>query len=77
MLGMTAIPALIFFFLLLTVPESPRWLMIKGDIEKARKKLIQILGNEAALDEIKDIEETVALEKESWRTALTRESNAP
>lgn len=71
MLGMTAIPALIFFVLLLTIPESPRWLMIKGDLEKAQKRIIDILGGEAATDEIKEIEETVALEKESWRTALT------
>ena len=71
MLGMTAVPALIFFLLLLTVPESPRWLMTKGNLEIARKKLIQILGSEEALDEIKEIEETTALEKESWRIALT------
>jgi len=73
MLGMTAVPALIFFILLMTVPESPRWLMIKGDPEKARKKLIRIFGSEDALAEIKDIEETVALENESWRSALTPE----
>jgi SP family arabinose:H+ symporter-like MFS transporter len=71
MLGMTAIPALAFFFLLLTIPESPRWLMVKGRFEKAQKSLIKILGSEAASAEIKEIEETLEMGKVSWRISLS------
>jgi SP family arabinose:H+ symporter-like MFS transporter len=38
MLGIVAIPALIFFVLLFFTPETPRWLILhKGDIIEARK----------------------------------------
>jgi sugar porter (SP) family MFS transporter len=38
MLGIVAIPALIFFILLFLTPETPRWLILyKGDINEARK----------------------------------------
>lgn len=40
MLGIEAIPALLFFFFVLGVPESPRWLIHKkNDMERARKIL--------------------------------------
>lgn len=40
MLGVVAIPALIYTILVLFVPESPRWLMVhKGDYDTARKTL--------------------------------------
>jgi MFS transporter, SP family, arabinose:H+ symporter len=64
-------PGAAVLFLLLTVPESPRWLMIRGDLEKARKKIIKMLGSEAASEEMRDIEEMTTLGKESWKTALT------
>jgi len=38
MLGIVAMPALIFFILLFFTPETPRWLILhKGDIDEARK----------------------------------------
>lgn len=35
MFGSESLPALLYFLLLLFVPESPRWLMMKGEREKA------------------------------------------
>ena len=37
MLGSEAIPAFLFFVLLLLIPESPRWLALNGQKEKARE----------------------------------------
>ena len=38
MLGVVAIPSLLFFLMLFITPETPRWLILhKGDIEKAKK----------------------------------------
>ena len=40
MLGVEAIPALIYLILVIRVPQSPRWLLIhKGDLSSARKVL--------------------------------------
>ena len=53
----SAIPAALFFILLFFVPETPRFLAIKGKDEKALKVLIKVSGKEDAqkiLDEIKD-----------------------
>lgn len=37
MLGSEALPAILFFILLLVIPESPRWLALNGYAEKARE----------------------------------------
>jgi sugar porter (SP) family MFS transporter len=43
MLGVLAIPSLIYTFMVITVPESPRWLIsIKNDLPAAKKVLSQI-----------------------------------
>jgi sugar porter (SP) family MFS transporter len=56
MFGVEAIPAAMFFFLLLIVPESPRWLIGRGQTDKA-KSIIQQLGT----DEGRGVEEEVNL----------------
>ena len=52
MLGLGAVPALIFLCSLFLVPESPRWLLLKGEEEKAAAILIRIDGAAAARNEI-------------------------
>ena len=37
MLGMDAVPATLYFFLLFVVPESPRWLFGQGQTEQHAK----------------------------------------
>jgi len=44
MLGMQLIPAGIFFLLLLFIPESPRWLLMHNQIDKARKIIFKLTG---------------------------------
>ena len=65
MLGIQAIPAVLFFLLLFIVPESPRWLIGKGQFDKA-KSILQKL----CTDETCNVEEDVqiirkAIEEES------------
>jgi SP family xylose:H+ symportor-like MFS transporter len=49
MLGSEAVPALLFLGLLLTVPETPRWLTMKGRTDAARAVLVR-LGDKARAD---------------------------
>jgi MFS transporter, SP family, arabinose:H+ symporter len=55
MLGTSIVPALLFLFLLLFVPESPRWLTKKGDEAGAFRVLRKIVTDEKAQKEISDI----------------------
>ncbi len=57
-----AYPALAFLLLVVFIPESPRWLMMKTRVEDARKVFSNIGGMEYAATEIKAIE---AAEKRS------------
>ena len=47
MLGSETLPALLFFFIIFFIPESPKWLVIKGKLDKASKVLSHIYTNEA------------------------------
>ncbi len=70
MLGMEAIPAITFFILVTTIPKSPRWLVVKGKIDRATNILNRIIGSESAALEIRDIKETMTLKKESVKMLL-------
>ncbi|WP_431292288.1 sugar porter family MFS transporter [Pedobacter sp. P26] len=52
MLGLGALPALIFLLALFVVPESPRWLLTRGRKDLAERILIKIDGEAAARKEL-------------------------
>ena len=46
MLGSETLPALLFLFIIFFIPESPKWLIIKGKSSEATAVLSRILGSE-------------------------------
>jgi sugar porter (SP) family MFS transporter len=63
MFGLTALPALLFFLGMFTVPESPRWLSKNGRPERARRILTRIGGARHADAALADIRSTLAQEE--------------
>jgi len=63
MLGVEAIPALIYFSTLFIVPKSPRWLFRKGNRIQARITLEKIGGIEYAKNSLAEIQESFQRQK--------------
>lgn len=70
MLGSNIIPALLFFILLLFVPESPRWLIKEDKSEEAKLILARVNGMQKAIIEINDIRNTISEENGSFKGLL-------
>lgn len=69
MLGLESFPALLYFLLLFFVPNSPRWLFLKGREEEAMNVLTRINGPDEAQSILKSIKENA---KEKKPDILTR-----
>lgn len=66
-----AIPSAIFFVLLFTVPESPRWLAGKGKLEIALSILEKLLGKKAGQTEFAAVVKSVSAGSEKSLPLLT------
>ena len=65
MLVVMAAPALLLFFSLFFVPESPRWLVGNKRSDEALQVLIKTTGKESATNELKEIEESLKTKEEA------------
>ena len=63
MLAIPSLPAVLLWIGMLGVPESPRWLIVKGRVGEALDVLKKIREEKRAQKELEEIKETIALEK--------------
>ena len=61
MLGVSGIPALLFFIMLFTIPRSPRWLAQKSKLDEARQTL-RAVGEEHVEGELAEIVRSIDVE---------------
>ncbi len=62
MLGVETLPAVLYLVALLFVPESPRWLAMRGRDDEAREVLERVGGREQASDDLRAVREAIAAE---------------
>ena len=71
MLGSETLPALLFFFIIFFIPESPKWLIVKGKTDKAAWVLSKIYASQEEVDnEIAQTNESLGGDKGSWGDLL-------
>ena len=71
MLGSETLPALLFLFIIFFIPESPKWLIIKGKPSKATAVLSRILGSEDEINaEVEATRSSSGEDKGSWSDLL-------
>ena len=72
MLGMEILPALLFFIIIFFIPESPRWLILKGREQKATNILERIYtSSKDALFQLAETKSVLSSESKSeWKLLL-------
>ena len=71
MLGSETLPALLFLFIIFFIPESPKWLIIKGKSSEATAVLSRILGSEDEINaEVEATRSSSGEDKGSWSDLL-------
>ena len=78
MLGAEIFPALIFFFILFFIPESPRWLEVKKCNVKSLAILTKIYGKQEAIVQVNDIRTSLQKEQKSdWKLLFQHKFRLP
>lgn len=70
MLGIEALPAILYFIFLLIIPESPRWLVMKNREDTAREVLRKVVDEKNAEIELKEIHSSLVNQEKATYTDL-------
>jgi len=71
MLGVEAVPAVLYFFGLYVVPRSPRWLVMKGRAEEALQVMKKFEDEETAKENIAAVHHSLQSEEGKQKTPIT------
>ena len=70
MLGLETFPAVLYFSCLFLVPESPRWLIMRGREAEARPIMVRASGEQSAVEEIAAVKESIARDAKKEKVPL-------
>ena len=65
MIGLGAAPSVIILLSLLVMPESPRWLMMKGRVDDARRALAKVFPDQEVDDTVDQIQSVIDIESKN------------
>jgi len=71
MLGLEALPAILYFLGLHYVPRSPRWLLMKGKNEEATKVMKMFVSEEAAAADIAGVKQALSADEGKPKAPLS------
>lgn len=71
MLGLETFPALLYFFSLFAVPESPRWLILRGRNDEALETMARAVGPDEAQAQVQTIKASIASEAGREKTPFS------
>ena len=77
MIGVEAIPAIIYTFLALTIPRSPRWLLLNGHHDEASKIVSQLYPDQSVEDIVSEIEESQQQHHDSKENIFMKKYRLP
>ncbi|WP_282122254.1 sugar porter family MFS transporter [Algibacter mikhailovii] len=70
MLGLEALPAILYYFGLFQIPRSPRWLMTKNKKEEALAVMKQLVSEEEAVLQINAVQKSIKEDKGKQKSKL-------
>ncbi|GGZ67929.1 sugar porter family MFS transporter [Algibacter mikhailovii] len=70
MLGLEALPAILYYFGLFQIPRSPRWLMTKNKKEEALAVMKQLVSEEEAVSQINAVQKSIKEDKGKQKSKL-------
>lgn len=71
MLGLEALPAILYFLGLFIVPRSPRWLMTKNRKEEALRVMNKVVSEDKAQSQIKEVEQSIFDDRNKEKSKFT------
>lgn len=71
MLGLEAVPAILYFLGLFFVPRSPRWLVMKGEFDEALEVMSKATGPQVANQEMSEIKKAIVSDTNKERAPLS------
>lgn len=72
MLGFGVLPAVILFIGTFFLPESPRWMVLKGYIKEAEENLKSIRAREDVTRELTEIKQSTKEKRGTWRMLFSK-----